>query len=680
MRGIWRRVDHIAIPARAGKLYPTCTRHGAGYCRHVGALLLHWVRSSESFDVAIQFDYAGSVEPPSMPAEEFVRWGSGRSEFLEAELADLLDAYTIDELRKLAQRRGFRAKGIKKLDVVSDVAAGLADPCGIDLALASLSPAERSALDTIDLICAEHPVHDESIQSAFKLLGGTGTPRPADLANLGLAVSVDGYYHSSPGYVVPYAVSARLPLLDHLAEPSQEDEPPGASRDHSLGIEEMLQVVALSALAGDIGPSKLVYEDSRISLPLGLIRGPDTGNQTHLLVAHASMDEAALEQLSSRTGQSGAFVDFAARLMFACDILHRGPVLAIRKDRLQELLDLPPSARRARLIDAWLKTAGPVELGYSHEQDSPIRIYWRVIERSWSYPLIFPVTDLIRLTLRLLSRMTPDRWNSLDSFTATYTQLLPSALPQLNQFRRQLSNHQNLKIARMVGRNREKRLSLRNDEEWESFVSGLVATILNGPLKWLGLVDIHRSNNGSNDFRVLPVAGILAGREVPSDAGLGRRRAIVHDDMTVAVPAGTTDVSVHSLLARIGELSGALSGGLSYRLTASGFHSAFEAGMTGPDIANLLVEQNGEPLPSVVAEAINRWWQGYGSTRLYDEMCLIELTDDVAQTELLAATPLAASLVHVFSPRLMAIDPSHVDSVVAMLTDRGYAPRVIEED
>jgi hypothetical protein len=65
--------------------------------------------------------------------------------------------------------------------------------------------------------------------------------------------------------------------------------------------------------------------------------------------------------------------------------------------------------------------------------------------------------------------------------------------------------------------------------------------------------------------------------------------------------------------------------------------------------------------------------------RLYDELAVIELNDDLLLAELLAATSLDASLIHTFSPRLVAIDAAKADALVAELTRRGYAPRVVEE-
>ena len=104
-----------------------------------------------------------------------------------------------------------------------------------------------------------------------------------------------------------------------------------------------------------------------------------------------------------------------------------------------------------------------------------------------------------------------------------------------------------------------------------------------------------------------------------------------------------------------------------------------DGGTTGPEFIAFLKQRAGKKLPAAVTAAIEDWWNGYGAIRLYDELTLIECGDDVLLTELLAATSLRASLIHTFSPRLIAIESARTDELVAELTARGYAPRVIEE-
>ena len=76
---------------------------------------------------------------------------------------------------------------------------------------------------------------------------------------------------------------------------------------------------------------------------------------------------------------------------------------------------------------------------------------------------------------------------------------------------------------------------------------------------------------------------------------------------------------------------------------------------------------------------IERWWASYGSVRLYDELSLVELSEEMLPAEVLAAVPaLRRHLVYAISPRLLAVEPTAAEAVVAELVRLGYAPRILE--
>ena len=698
VRGTWRRIDQVTILARTGRLFPTCARDGAGFCRHAGALLLHWLREPSSFATTAPLVADG---PTAVPASRPVAAATaGERETPEAELARLLDFNTVNHLREIARRRGYRAAGGKKADVVRQLATDLCDAAGIDAALAALSPAERLALDAVHLGAAEVPAQPATIAEAFRLLGGEGEPPIAAAVDAGLALSPYVPYYGQQGYegyVVPRAVAARLPTLDRLAGPvnpgvpSTSSDP--ASRSSSLGVVEMLQVVALEVLQGGVAAAPSAPLDALGSMPDGLGIDPADASSATLpqpydlaaredglrLVPRRLLPETVLERLAARTGQPTAAIDFVARLMVALDIAQIGPEVAIRRDRLHALLERPPAVRLAMLANTWLATAGPSELGVLAGPGSRVHLRWHPVYAGWVQPLQPPIASAARLVARLVGRMTPERWYEVESLVELVERLAPTAAPRLAQIRHLLAGGQALALSRITRRGKEERLVLRTAEGWSHFLAALVSAILTGPLDWLGLVDVVSRADGSAAFCVRQTAGVLTDRGLAADAADRPGRLTIDDDLGVLVPAGTTDVAVHGLLARAGELIGASADGLRYRLTAAGMHAAFDAGTTGPDLAALLAERAGGALPAPVRTAIDRWWGGYGAIRLYDELTIIELGDDLLQTELLTATPRAAAAIHTFSPRLIAIDPSQAEELVAVLTARGYAPRVVEE-
>jgi hypothetical protein len=73
------------------------------------------------------------------------------------------------------------------------------------------------------------------------------------------------------------------------------------------------------------------------------------------------------------------------------------------------------------------------------------------------------------------------------------------------------------------------------------------------------------------------------------------------------------------------------------------------------------------------------WWTGYGNVRLYDDLTLLDLGDDILLRELRATTSLEDAMVDTFTPRLVAVDGARVEALIAELRSLGHTPRVVEE-
>jgi hypothetical protein len=376
VRGDWRRIDRVAIHGRAGRLFPNCTRDGEAFCRHAGAVLLQWIRAPDSFVPVDPLAAAAQTGLPIVPPVD----AAAERESPAAELARLFELDTLNHLREIARRRGTRVTDSKKADVIGQLAKALADPAGIDAALESLTPTERLALDAIHLGSAERSAHPQAIGAAFALLGGQGEPPIASAVEAGLAVSPDSPYSGWQGYIVPRAVAARLPALDLPVRQARG----GEDRPSSLGIVEMLQIVAQEVLAGDVEGTRsdaetgLLLPDGLTAEPVGGPASPvATGFSRHQveyrLMPQRLLAKPALQRIAARTGQPDAAIDFVARLMMALDIVQGGMVFSLRRDRLQALLELPPNARLARLARGWVAIAGPVELGLLAGRGSRLR-------------------------------------------------------------------------------------------------------------------------------------------------------------------------------------------------------------------------------------------------------------------------------------------------------------------
>jgi hypothetical protein len=216
----------------------------------------------------------------------------------------------------------------------------------------------------------------------------------------------------------------------------------------------------------------------------------------------------------------------------------------------------------------------------------------------------------------------------------------------------------------------------------------LVGAILAGPMTWLGLVDTAEHNGKVPNFAVRPASSLLAGYPIEhlstGKAPWLRIRADSYGTegtafVTVLVPAGSPDDGTHALLAAIADVVDASREGIQYKLNVERLRVCFEEGLTGPLLIEMLSARAGGAIPREVRAIIEHWWNSYGTIRLYDNLVLLELGDDVLLHELLATSSLPAALIHQFGPRVVAVDPSRVDDLIAELIRLGYTPRLVDD-
>jgi hypothetical protein len=103
---------------------------------------------------------------------------------------------------------------------------------------------------------------------------------------------------------------------------------------------------------------------------------------------------------------------------------------------------------------------------------------------------------------------------------------------------------------------------------------------------------------------------------------------------------------------------------------------ALASGVT-PELCAALFEKFGAPLPATARALIVRLARNYGRVRLYENLTVIEFSDDLALRELLASTSLAKHVIHQISPRVVAVRDEAMDGFFNELVARGHTPRMI---
>ncbi|MDQ3548164.1 MAG: helicase-associated domain-containing protein [Chloroflexota bacterium] len=689
VRGTWRRVDQVTIQTRGNRLQPECARHGAVFCRHAGALLLHWLREpasvqgaeptfGQSFDLSdLDMDWDDEFPEPQDIAGEVTP---------EAELEQLLEHETIAVIREIARKRGVRVSGTRKADVLRDAAAGLAAPANVDAALAGLSQSELLLLDAAQLSSHVGDTTDTRAFDIYRKLGGEGAPPLDALRELGLVISPEATYYRGRYVRIPFSVVAQLPAREGLATPLQGKRIPAAPEpQRGLALLSLLTVVAQDALAGGGSSHELSLNPFTAYVPDGFIIHPsDEARYEQLtrsysakegvrLVVPPPLPAADVARFALQTGQPDEVVEFAGRLLISLEVAIRTPRLTIDADRLRRLLELNAFQQLQLLASGWLSMPGWAESGQIFGDGGPIRWSWN--PRHTAPSVTSAIAEGVSLVSRTVGRMPSGVWYDAPSFIETIEGLLTSGAPGLAGFRQ---------IAQQLdwtwhGQPRPGQpLAIRTPEGWSMFIRSIVDAVLSGPMAWLGLVDVQQESRRITAFRVLPTAAILSGKQFEPDELAAPGQVSVDDDLAIVIPVGSTGTGALAPILQASELVRVAADGLHYQLAPNGFQALFEHGMTPDDIAGLLSEQTGGPIPKAARETLDRWWSGYGHIRLYDELTLIELGDDLLLRELRAATSLERVLLHQFSPRLIAVEDGAVEQLVTELGARGYAPRIVE--
>jgi hypothetical protein len=228
------------------------------------------------------------------------------------------------------------------------------------------------------------------------------------------------------------------------------------------------------------------------------------------------------------------------------------------------------------------------------------------------------------------------------------------------------------------------RLNLEDRAGWQEIWEPLIQSMLLGPMTWLGLVETTRRQDGTLSFRPRPeVAALLEERPEehvsPSEPSLSLGVDPSSGAPEVLVPAGYSDLLLHTLLLEVADLAEISSAGLRYRLSRQRAQDAFEGGITGHDLLRILAERAGGGVPVDVRAVVDSWWKNYGNIRLYDDLTLVEFDDDILLQEFLVTSSLHGSLVDVLTPRLVAIDPATIRPLLGEMERLGYTPRVVED-
>lgn len=668
----------------------SCPEGQYGLCAHMGALFIAWIREPRTF---IPMEPEGAIS--SSLSISFLS-PEATEQRLRDTLQEAFEAQTIQQLRAIARRHGLPIKGRRKAPLVEALAEHLSRPQVIAQTYEQLEDAPRKVLDILALVS---DVADYSEEEVAALLEQIGEPLIAagaghhlqTLQTWGLVLS-----HKEGGnryYVVLPTAVYFLPPTPHLLRPYTgslkglriEHSPPFALartlylvwrlvRERQLVARPPMERLPIEdqvpALQGWLN---LRSEVKALSRAPGMASWHASQRSFTVPPPPYPLQDEEMQALARATGASVEAIEFIIALMSALGFitLQPGQPIETNPQVMERFLSLGPSEQTYLLTVAWeeLTHWSEIYLVLRHLNHLELRRSGRYFHFHLTH-LLQELADVRFFLLSLLRRLPEETWYGLDHLLA---------------FVRKLDDHYLHRYGDpnawwLASRITHKRYAPDNRRDWSNTYGAFIAAMLEGPLNWLGIVSLGYDKRGIVAFQITEFGAFLLGRR-PSPALEKKPEGpalVLTEDGQATLDPGRSDIRLLDLLATMGALVEAGSGRLHYRLTAEGARQAFEAGHTLEEILDLLEKGSQAPLPGGLREMLTRWWENFGLVHLYPNLTILELSDDFAIRELVAATSLAQHIIYQFSPRLVAIEPDAVDDLVRELQEKGYTPRVAE--
>ncbi len=721
----------------------TCPYTWGGFCKHIGGVLLKWIESPNSFAVieappaldGYPIPVTPAQPPPTHKPTERPFWlavsSADRSpsqpqyddeEYtprLAASLADRqradreqietwLSIMKLQDLRRMAQERGWQVKGTAKAEIIRQVVDHIVSPDAILKAVTSLDGEHRQVLRAMLLLANEEGSQLEDMERLAASWGELKTYKQIStytrhLCGLGLAVPGEVISAYPPRLdFVPRAMRRHLPPLLEGVIPAtadlRSDHP--ASDLRFADAYELVRALSQITLLLEQSSSPLRSPMPRPRLerfypgleawdydPYELQRLEQGGkfqpySESTLSVPPPaySLPDNVIERLAPVAGGE-ARLEFVYSLAVATGLLQPGSPVTVWSGVKEQFLRRDELAQRAILARVYFWMQNWSEL-WDLLRGELVGQF--VLRRAWQFAYLKPAhlyADLARfrrLILGALASLPDDKWVMLDD-------LLPLVRRIWTRFDgtsgRMGWHSPTLKPWFLAGAGSDKPLGPAG---WESVQSGFIRYIMAGPLHWLGLADLSFEGGELAAVRFHGLAALFWDRvdsppaprhNVAQTAALAPEEAVtIHDD-AISVNPSAISAQAHSLLDRFARLEVAAADRFVYRVDPYAAYQTFEAGLALSEILNGWDRLLAVPMPEVIRARLAEWWNAYGRVRIYQNVTIVEFGDEFALAEMKAVTSLDKVIIAEISPRLVLIPEGAVDSLAAELERAGYTPK-----
>lgn len=585
---------------------------------------------------------------------------------LLAELRAALDTCTVQTLRQAARLWGWPLRGVAKSDLVGQMAGYLSDRARMAEEILTLPEETREILGWIHAL---NPTGDPKRMlqqvlaqaSARELTQKAITEQIASLHERCLTfVDVNNRYFA-PRIFTEWLPALAAPRLGYNGPPLTVPQfTLAAFNKHvqhllvSIDLDRPAQAIAVSAPAPAYSPA----ERSGPTLqPRPGLLGPETLRRWD----YVTPDEQALA--------SFLLDQLLAAGLCRIDLQGGGRRLELVGAANEEWESLLPAERLARLQQQWLTVDPQRNVGLSstwNELDLALRnirgfalrstYYWNTPE-----PLYASIALLRVWLMKLVDVLTPEVWYNIKDLNRLIYQIRRDPFifgmsPSIWRW------------------HKDKTLFDPNQmdfETWNETYGRVVEAWFSGPASWLLLAQVGYEHGRPVAFRRLaqaPAGDVLT---IPADA-------LTFPTETTAVLRNTWQTGgLRRLVRRIAVETARRREDTTYRLDVAAFRRTLQAGMGAAELAADFAAA-GFPLPPAVLVTLQTWQDRAGRHQLYDQVAVIEFSDDVGPEEARAIAGLGVGQFYQASPRcLVVLNPDATPDIINELRRRGYTPQVL---
>lgn len=713
-------VDEGGIHARC-----TCPYSWGGFCKHIGAVLLKWLQAKGSF-TTLPAPPAGtkpglelmSVAPPKThrPKEEPL-WRTmpfpARQQRERQHLEEWLEQHRLADLRDLGRLNQWPLKGTTKGVIANQLAERLTDPQDIQKLVNGLDDDHRHVFQAVVLLERGLYHRPEDIERVARGLGLSGQHKKIDaythhLTEKGLVFAAGASFDfwAAIPFVPSALVRALPPIFANLpAAPASQADSQLLLADAATPTRTITQLLLLI----EQGSYSLRPPQPRPRLekfyrgladwrydPEELLRAKEKGQfqggpQAHNLTLAVPPPEPALpdetsQRLAPLAGDAGR-LDFYYHLLVAAGIFQPGSPVTVWPDVKNHFLRLDEAAQWATLARVFFELESWSEFWELIRATPGLQLHRTVASNLTPKLLDEALLRGRRLVLRLLACLPDDRWLAFEELD----RLLRPLWPRFEATGSPSSYFGPTNSTWHIASGSRRLIPEQDRAAWDLLQGQFARRLISGPLRWLGLADVRLESGRLAAFRLhslgdlywdrvavpeptlLPATQPAAGRKpTPEKAVQVEAGRIILDPAAITAQA-------HSFLDHIARLEETQPGRFVYQVQAKAIHAAFEEGLTLAQLEEQWQEHLGAPMPDSLQTMLAGWWQQYGRVRLYENVTIIEFSDDYALAEMKAVTSLEQRLIAQLSPRLVLVTPEAVSILTAELQQSGYTPKVTDE-